>query len=362
MGLAGRWEPMSSERMRKIFSMVAPGTPLREGLDNILRARTGGLVVVGDVPEVLAIASGGFKLNADFSPAALYELAKMDGAIILSSTADRIVWANATLSPDPDIPSRETGLRHSTAERVAKMTGQLVIAISQRRSVITVYMGHTRYVLRDIGVVLAKANQALQTMANYKEVFSRALTNLSALEFIEEVTVADVVRVIQRYELMRRAWEEVTDYIAELGSEGRLIKVQSDEIIGGTWEDALFVMMDYLPSGGQEEAEKLLRSIGEWPVDEVLDASTLGRAVTQSAIVSLESSMMPRGYRALSKISRLPLSVIHNVVSGFGSLKAIRGATTEELDEIEGIGEVRARAVREGLSRLRDQVVRSLAL
>ena len=169
-------------------------TPLREGLDNILRARTGGLVVVGDVPEVLAIASGGFKLNADFSPAALYELAKMDGAIILSSTADRIVWANATLSPDPDIPSRETGLRHSTAERVAKMTGQLVIAISQRRSVITVYMGHTRYVLRDIGVVLAKANQALQTMANYKEVFSRALTNLSALEFIEEVTVADVVR------------------------------------------------------------------------------------------------------------------------------------------------------------------------
>lgn len=255
MGLAGRWEPMSSERMRKIFSMVAPGTPLREGLDNILRARTGGLVVVGDVPEVLAIASGGFKLNADFSPAALYELAKMDGAIILSSTADRIVWANATLSPDPDIPSRETGLRHSTAERVAKMTGQLVIAISQRRSVITVYMGHTRYVLRDIGVVLAKANQALQTMANYKEVFSRALTNLSALEFIEEVTVADVVRVIQRYELMRRAWEEVTDYIAELGSEGRLIKVQSDEIIGGTWEDALFVMMDYLPSGGQEEAE-----------------------------------------------------------------------------------------------------------
>ncbi|OPZ64491.1 MAG: DNA integrity scanning protein DisA [Firmicutes bacterium ADurb.Bin506] len=351
-----------SEKSRKIFSMVAPGTPLHEGLENILRARTGGFVVVGDVPEVISIVRGGFRLDAEFSPAAMYELAKMDGAIILSSSGDRIVWANATLVPDPDIPSRETGLRHSTAERVAKMTGQLVIAISQRRSVITVYMGHTRYVLRDIGVVLAKANQALQTMSNYQDVFSRALLNLSALEFIEEVTVGDIVKVIQRYELLRRAWDEVTDYVAELGSEGRLVKVQSEEIISGTYEDALFVVMDYLPAGGQAEAEKLLNSLAEWPFDEVLDAQAVAKALTQNSAVSTESSMMPRGYRALSKISRLPLSVIQNVVNGFGSLKAIRGASTEELDEIDGIGEVRARAVREGLARLRDQVVRNLTL
>lgn len=351
-----------SEKMRKIFNMVAPGTPLYEGLENILRARTGGLIVVGDTPDVMTIVKGGFKLGAEFTPAAMYELAKMDGAIILSTGGERIMYANASLSPDPDIPSRETGLRHSTAERVAKMTGQLVIAISQRRSVITVYSGHTRFVMRDIGVVLAKANQALQTMANYRDALGRALVNLTALEFIEEVTILDVVRVLQRYELMRRAWDEVSDYIAELGSEGRLVKIQSDEIVGGTWEEVLFVAMDYVPAGGQAEADKVMHTISEWPFDEVLELSALARVVTQNASITMESATTPRGYRALSKISRLPLAVIGNIVEGFGSLKAIRNATTEELDEIDGVGEVRARAVKEGLSRLREQVVRNLIM
>ncbi|HAN87691.1 MAG TPA: DNA integrity scanning protein DisA [Firmicutes bacterium] len=351
-----------SERMRKIFNMVAPGTALYDGLENILRARTGGLIVVGDTPEMMEIVNGGFRLDAEFTPAAVYELAKMDGAIILSENVDRIMYANATLNPDPDIPSRETGLRHSTAERVSKMTGQLIIAISQRRSVITVYYGHTRYVMRDIGVVLAKANQALQTMANYRDSLVKALTNLTALEFIEEVTSVDVARVVQRYELMRRVGEEVSDYIAELGSEGRLVKIQADEVVSGMSEEVLFVTMDYMPDGGQPEAEELMDEIAGWAIDEVLDLATLCRALTQNPSATLESSMSPRGYRALSKISRLPLSVIGNVVEGFGSLKAIRNATVEELDEIEGIGEVRARAVREGLARLRDQVVRDLVI
>ncbi|HOB43014.1 MAG TPA: DNA integrity scanning diadenylate cyclase DisA [Bacillota bacterium] len=351
-----------SERMRKIFQMVAPGTALYDGLENILRARTGGLIVVGDTPEMMKLVNGGFRLDAEFTPAAVYELAKMDGAIILSEDAERIMYANATLTPDPDIPSRETGLRHSTAERVSKMTGQLVIAISQRRSVITVYYGHTRYVMRDIGVVLAKANQALQTMANYRDSLVKALTNLTALEFIEEVTLVDVARVVQRYELMRRVGEEVSGYIAELGTEGRLVKIQADEVMSGMAEEVLFVAMDYMPDGGQVEAEKLMNEIAGWAVDEVLDLATLSRALTQNPSATPESSMSPRGYRALSKISRLPLSVIGNVVEGFGSLKAIRNATVEELDEIEGIGEVRARAVREGLARLRDQVVRDLVI
>ncbi|MDD2201476.1 MAG: DNA integrity scanning diadenylate cyclase DisA [Firmicutes bacterium] len=351
-----------SERMRRIFQMVAPGTALYDGLENILRARTGGLIVVGDTPEMMEIVNGGFRLDAEFTPAAVYELAKMDGAIILSENVDRIMYANATLNPDPDIPSRETGLRHSTAERVSKMTGQLVIAISQRRSVITVYYGHTRYVMRDIGVVLAKANQALQTMANYRDSLVKALTNLTALEFIEEVTLIDVARVVQRYELMRRVGEEVSDYIAELGSEGRLVKIQADEVVSGMSEEVLFVTMDYMPDGGQSEAEELMDEIAGWVVDEVLDLATLSRALTQNPSATTESSVSPRGYRALSKISRLPLSVIGNIVKGFGSLKAIRNATVEELDEIEGIGEVRARAVREGLARLRDQVVRDLVI
>ncbi|MEA4883556.1 MAG: DNA integrity scanning diadenylate cyclase DisA [Clostridia bacterium] len=351
-----------SERLRRIFHVVAPGTALNEGLENILRARTGGLIVVGDTPEMMQAVRGGFRLDAEFTPAALYELAKMDGAIILSPNADRIMYANVTLATDPDIPSRETGLRHSTAERIAKMTGQLVIAISQRRSVITVYAGHTRYVLRDIGVVLAKANQALQTMANYRDSLSKALAGLTALEFVEEVTIIDVVRVLQRYELMRRVADEVSDYIAELGLEGRLVRIQADEIVAGTLEEVLFVAMDYIPEGGQAEAERLLHTVADWSFDEVLDLSLLSRALTRNPSISLESGASPRGYRALSKIARLPVSVVQNVVQGFGSLKVIRAASVEELDEVDGIGEVRARAVREGLARLRDQAARNLVV
>ncbi|MCR4426413.1 MAG: DNA integrity scanning diadenylate cyclase DisA [Firmicutes bacterium] len=350
---------MISDRLKKTLQMVAPGTQLHEGLENILRARTGGLIVVGDTPEVLALVNGGFRLDSDFSPFALYELAKMDGAIILSSDGEKILYANAHLNPDQTIPSRETGMRHSTAERVAKMTGQLVIAISQRRSVITLYSGHTRYVMQDIGVVLAKANQALQTLANYRDSLQRALTGLTSLEFVEEVTLADVARVLQRYELMRRVSEEVGGYIIELGTEGRLVQMQAEELLAGMADEVFFVVLDYSADGSQAESRKVLESLAEWDFDDVLDLAAIARALSRGSGASLEHPVSPRGYRALSKISRLPMSVIQNVVAGFGSLKAIRGASVEELDEVEGIGEVRARAVSEGLERLRDQAMTS---
>lgn len=116
------------------LKIVAPGTPLREGLDNIINARIGALIVLGNTKEVLDIVhGGGFYINCEYTPSNIYELAKMDGAIILSTDLKRIIYANSQLLPCHHIHSKETGTRHKTAERVAKQTNTLVISISQKK-------------------------------------------------------------------------------------------------------------------------------------------------------------------------------------------------------------------------------------
>src|ERR671915_558189 len=133
--LEARQEP----RLVKALEMVAPGSAVREGIDNIVHARTGGLIVIGDSDELAFLFSGGIKLDVDYSPQLLYQLAKMDGAIALNANATKIVWANVQLMPDPTILTTETGTRHRTAERVSKQTDALVIAISASRSVVAIY-------------------------------------------------------------------------------------------------------------------------------------------------------------------------------------------------------------------------------
>ncbi|HWJ03159.1 MAG TPA: DNA integrity scanning diadenylate cyclase DisA, partial [Verrucomicrobiae bacterium] len=219
------------EKFTNALKIVAPGTLLREGLENILRARTGALVVLAGSPEMVALVEGGFTINSDYSPAAIYELAKMDGAIVLSPDGKRIICANAQLIPSPSIPSAETGIRHRTAERVAKQTGDMVICISQRRNVITLYMGSYKYVLRDLGVILNKGNQALQTLEKYKVVLDKAIDDLNALEFQDLVTVFDVAKVLQRTEMVMRIVKEIKEYLVELGTEGRLIAMQLEELV-----------------------------------------------------------------------------------------------------------------------------------
>lgn len=342
----------------KVLRAVAPGTPLREGLESILRARTGALIVVGDNPEVMRLVDGGFRIDSEFQSASLYELAKMDGAIILSQDARRILAANATLIPDPGVPSHETGIRHRTAERVARQTGHLVIAISQRRHIISLYKGSTKYTLRDIAVILTKANQALQTLEKYKSVLDQALTNLSALELEDLVTVTDVVLVVQRTEMVRRIVAEIDRYIWELGTEGRLVSMQLEELVANVAEEGALIIRDYLAAGETRAVDAVRDLMGGWESEDLLDlagiARILGLGTTPSA---LENPVCPRGYRILRKIPRLPMPVIENLVNHFGTLQKVLRASIEELDEVEGIGEVRARAIKEGLRRLREQAM-----
>lgn len=339
-----------------VLRFVAPGTALREGLENVLRAKTGALIVVGFGPEMKSIVDGGFSINCEFTPANLYELAKMDGAIILSEDAKRILFANTQLAPSSVIPSAETGTRHRTAERTAKQTNHLVIAISQRRNVITLYQGNFRYVLKDIGVILTKANQAMQTLEKYKAVLDQALTNLGALEFEELVTVYEIVSVMQRVEMVLRIKAEIIKYIHELGTEGRLISMQLDELVSDVEEEASLLIRDYSRDMSIDPGV-VLKEMSQLSSEELLELDSFVRLLGFPAGTKPQEEIVsPRGFRILSKIPRLPAQIIHNLVSHFQTLPRIMMATIEELDEVDGIGEVRARAIKDGLKRIQEQV------
>lgn len=338
--------------------MVAPGTMLYDGLEMILRARTGALIVIGDTEDVLDIVNGGFKIDAEMHPSSLYELAKMDGAIILSSDARRILHANTHLTPDPMIPTRESGTRHRTAERVAKQTGQLVLSISQRRDLISIYKGNYKTTLRDPGVVLTKANQALSTLEKYRAVFEQSLTNLTAVEFEEMVTLYDVTTCIQRVQMVNRIRMEIERYIVELGTEGRLVRMQLEELVADVEEEGFLVVRDYFQSQEDESAEDVWSSFDDWRSEDLLELTLIARRIGfASHMNNLDYSVTPRGYRVLTKVPRLPMPVIDNLVQQFQDLPAIMEASLEELDSVEGIGEVRARAIQNGLRRLREQVL-----
>ncbi|MDW7673778.1 MAG: DNA integrity scanning diadenylate cyclase DisA [Bacillota bacterium] len=346
------------ENFIKALKILAPGTALRDGLENVLRAKTGALIVIGDGPEVEEITEGGFFIDCEYTPNNLYELAKMDGAIILSRNAHRILKANTQLVPLSTITSHETGIRHRTAERVARQTGELVISISQRRGVITLYKGQVKYSLRDIGVILTKANQAIQTLEKYKTVLDKALANLTILEFEDVVSVFDVVKVVQRLEMVQRIVKEIEIYISELGNEGRLVSMQMEELVSNVHDEGTMLIKDYYVPHGEVTVESIKQNMAQWTSEELLDMTIISRALGYGGTLSsLDLPVTPKGYRILQKIPRLPGTVIENLVTTFSIFPKVLQATIEELDEVEGIGEVRARAIRDGLKRLREQVM-----
>lgn len=341
-----------------MLRMVAPGTLLYDGLEMILRARTGALIVLGDSEDVLDLVNGGFKINAEMHPSSLYELAKMDGAIILSSDGRRILHANTQLTPDPMIPTRESGTRHRTAERVAKQTGQLVLAISQRRDLISLYKGNLKSTLREPAVILTKANQALSTLEKYKAVFEQSLTSLTALEFEEMVTLYDVTTCIQRAQMVNRIRTEIERYIVELGGEGRLVRMQLEELVADVEEEGFLVVRDYHQPQDEETAQDVWDSFHDWSSEDLLELTLIARRLGYASHMNnLDYAVTPRAYRVLTKVPRLPMPVIDNLVQQFGDLPNIMEASLEELDNVEGIGEVRARAIQGGLRRLREQVL-----
>ena len=342
-------------RLVKALEMVAPGTALREGIDHILHARTGGLIVVGDPDELSFLYSGGIKLDIDYTPPLLYQIAKMDGGIVLNANATKIQMANVQLMPDPTILSVETGTRHRTAERVSKQTDALVIAVSQRREVVSLYVDGAKYFLEDIPVVLAKANQALATLEKYRTRLDQVSTRLTALEFEGGATLHDVLTVLQRSELATRMAVEIERYIVELGTEGRLIEMQLEETMVGTAADKAALVHDYLADHSDEAFAAALDQIGRLPHQDLLDFGRLAELIGYDRkLNTLDYPVAPRGYRVLGRIPRLPRLVVGQIVAEFGGLDELLAATDAELETVEGVGEIRAKDIREGLRRLQE--------
>lgn len=352
---------MFKEEMLEILKMLAPGTVLRNGLDNILKAKTGALILIGEGEEVNKVVDGGFNINEEFTPANIYELAKMDGAIILSKDLRKILKANTQLVPDSKIKTSETGTRHRTAERVAKQINELVICISQRRGIITIFKGDFRYVINETSAVIMRANQTLEALEKYKAVFDNMMNILSEHEFDDIVSLETVANAIYRSEIIMRMETEVERNIIELGDEGRLVNMQLEELIANVEIEEKKIIQDYmvLKKRSTKTADSILADIRKLDKKDLIIAEKiiklLGYETTDVDTNLLDLNVSPKGYRILSKVPKMPTYIIEKIVSSFGTLQGVCSATIEELDEVEGIGEIRAKIINQSLRRLQEQ-------
>jgi diadenylate cyclase len=347
-------DPRLDSKILSAVGRIAPGTELRSAIDDIIRSREGALIVIGGPSELAFLFSGGIKLDVPFTPQLLYELAKMDGAIIVNAGCSKLVYANVQLMPDPTIASNETGTRHRTAERVAKQTDALVISISQQRETVTVFVGQSRYQLEPIPDVLAKTNQALATLETYRARLEQVLTRLTALEFQNAVMLDDVLVVLQRAELTTRMAEEIERACVELGEEGRLIRMQLEELVADVPDEKAALVYDYHAEGGAARTQEGLEALAALPYNQLLEFELLAVIGYPASVNPLDHSVTPRGYRVLSHIPRLPDGVVKRVVASLDGLDGVVRASQRELEAVEGVGTVRAREIREGLRRLQE--------
>ncbi len=343
-------------RMRTALSQVAPGTDLREGLERILRGRTGGLIVLGNDDVVDQISGGGFRMDVEFSSTGLRELAKMDGAVILDRNATRILRAAVQLLPDAAIPTQETGTRHRTAERVAVQTGFPVISVSKSMETIALYYDGHRKVLEDSTAILGKANQALATLERYRQRLDEVGSTLSALEVEDLVTVRDVLLVTQRLEMVRRMSAEIDEYVVELGVDGRLLDLQLREVVSGVGTDQILLLRDYLLDA--DAYQNTITVLDQAEDTALVDVLQLGQIMDLAGdLEGLDQPLSPRGYRLLGRVPRLPDAVVERLIGQFGSLQKLLAASIDDLQSVDGVGETRARSVRDALSRLAESSI-----
>lgn len=342
--------------LKKALAAIAPGTDLREAIEHVIKAKTGALIAIGDTDQVLKISNGGFELYCKADPQKVYELAKMDGAILLSEDLNQILRANVHLVPDSSLYTSETGMRHRSAERVAKQTKAIVISISQRRNTVTLFVDNIKYVLKNTREILSKSNQALQTLEKYKSRLDQVAGNLSALEYEDLVTLLDVVIVLQRSLMVEKIALEIEKYISELGEEGRLIQMQLDELIANTTEESLILIRDYVAN--QADARAVKEQIMELDNEELLDLLNIAKVIGYDGSVSiLDRQLHPKGFRVLRKIPRLPFNVIDKIVKRFGDLQSILNAKDSDLDKVDGVGRARAEIIQDNLKKFKESTL-----
>ncbi len=344
-----------SPDLAKALALVAPGTDLREAIDNIIRAHNGAIIVVAS-PQKLArhnLISGGMRIDVGFTPMRLYELAKMDGAIVLSPDMTSIHYANVQLNPDPTFPSQETGMRHLAGHRTAQQIGNLVVVVSERRMIVSLYRGEQGpHVLEEIGVVLSKANSALATLEKFTRRLREEARVLTLHEYDGTVTLREVVGAVGTFEYSVRIALEISNHVRELGREGRLIEMQLEQAYHNVPEQYDALLRDYAAEG--LDHEEIRERLGELSNEELSENDEISQVLGYGPVGETEEVFVkPRGYRQLVRVPRLPGRVAEKLIEEFGSLKDLLEATEQDLDDVEGVGQARARAIRRGLKRQR---------
>ena len=341
-------------RRREILAMLAPGTMMRDGLERILRAGRGTLIVIGSTQQALSLCSGGFVIDSPATGQRIAELAKMDGALVVDAEAGRILRANVQLVPDPTIPTDETGTRHRSAERTAKQTGLPVVAVSESMGAISLYLDGVRYVVDEVATVMYRANQAMSTLERYRARFDEVIEALAAREFEDQVALRDVTLALQRAEMLRRIADRAEGYVAELGDEGRMIALQLEELFEPVEPVLELIVRDYL-ADRRRRSTKPVAEIAELSTEELLDHAQIAKLLGGDG--DLDRRATPRGYRMLGRIPRLPMVVVERLVDHFGALPAILAANAAALGDVEGVGPTRARTIRDSLRRRREQLL-----
>ncbi|MFT4085878.1 MAG: DNA integrity scanning diadenylate cyclase DisA [Gordonia sp. (in: high G+C Gram-positive bacteria)] len=346
----------TSELIRSTLRRVAPGTPLRDGLERILRGGTGALIVLGYDEDTERLCDGGFRLDVEFAPTRLRELSKMDGAVVISHDGKRIVRANVQLVPDPSIPTVESGTRHRAAERTAIQTGFPVISVSASMSIVSVYIDGKRRVVESPDAILSRANVALATLERYKARLDQVSAQLSRAEIEDYVLLRDAMSAAQRMEMVRRVGVEIDEYVLELGVNGRQVALQLEELISDNDTIRELLVRDYQPSPepvGTEAVRQILEALENLSSTDLLDLTMVAGAFGYpTTLEAQDMPMSPRGYRLLARISRLQFGHIDRLVREFGTLQALLACSAADLQAVEGIGSIWARPIREGLSRL----------
>ncbi len=343
---------MERKEWDKILAAVAPGSKLREGLDNILDGQKGALIVVGIDEEVEKVLDGGFSLNCEYTPERLFELSKMDGAIILDDNIEHILYANVHLQPDKRYLTDESGTRHRTAQRIAKQLDRVVIAISERKRVLTLYKGDIRYKLRTAEELMSESSQGINTLERYRYVLDKALINLTLLELDGMATVEEVCIVLQKFEMFRRIKNEIAEGLYELGSEGKLLRLQLEDLVFGLKDEKIEFLKDYYAEEEECDEEKLVKDLSALDDSELLDLAKLSALLGYGKTVkSLDNPVTTKGYRLLSKFGKLTKKDVDSLVEHFGELSKIQEATMEEICEV--LSKFKANSVKRGFERVK---------
>ena len=344
------------EYLEDVFTIIAPGTPLRSAINRIQEASLGALIVLGNYKELSDVMGGGFELNTSYTPQKVYELSKMDGAIIISEDVKTIYGANMQLQPDFNIKTDESGTRHQTAHRIAQQKGHLVIAVSERRNKITIYKDEFRYILHDIGDLLSKSSQAIMALEKYSGAIYTSLINLSISEFDGMVSLYDVVEIIRMYGLLFKMSDELIEYTAELGTDGRLVTIQYQEIMLNQKEGFINLIRDYKVNN--EIVEKIIEKIRELSKEELLDDEKLAYILGYDLRdINFDEIIKSRGYRLLRNVNKITNKDIDLLVNEFKEIQSMLINTVEDIAQIKGISKFKATYIHKALTRLKNRVM-----